>query len=59
LELFGEVEKKEDECDSEGISFVDDVAWVVEEGGCGGMHMTIGEMRRKSTEVGDGKCLSV
>ena len=29
-ELFGEVEKKEEESGSEGISFVDDVAWVVE-----------------------------
>jgi len=28
--LFSQVEKKEDECGSEGISFVDDVAWVVE-----------------------------
>jgi len=28
--LFGQVEKKEEECGSEGISFVDDVAWVVE-----------------------------
>jgi hypothetical protein len=28
--LFGRVEKKEEECGSEGISFVDDVAWVVE-----------------------------
>jgi hypothetical protein len=28
--LFGKVEKEEDECESEGISFVDDVAWVVE-----------------------------
>jgi hypothetical protein len=28
--LFGEVEKEEEECGSEGISFVDDVAWVVE-----------------------------
>jgi len=29
--LFGQVEHKEEECGSEGISFVDDVAWVVEE----------------------------
>ena len=28
--LFGRVEEKEKECGSEGISFVDDVAWVVE-----------------------------
>jgi len=28
--LFGQVEKKEEECGSEGISFVNDVAWVVE-----------------------------
>jgi len=28
--LFGKVEKKEEDCGSEGISFVDDVAWVVE-----------------------------
>jgi len=28
--LFGEVEEKEGDCESEGISFVDDVAWVVE-----------------------------
>jgi len=28
--LFGQVEDKEKECGSEGISFVDDVAWVVE-----------------------------
>jgi len=28
--LFGRVEEKENECGSEGISFVDDVAWVVE-----------------------------
>jgi len=28
--LFGEVENQEMECGSEGISFVDDVAWVVE-----------------------------
>jgi hypothetical protein len=28
--LFGRVEDKERECGSEGISFVDDVAWVVE-----------------------------
>jgi len=28
--LFGRVEEKEKECKSEGISFVDDVAWVVE-----------------------------
>jgi len=28
--LFGRVEEKEKECRSEGISFVDDVAWVVE-----------------------------
>jgi len=28
--LFGQVEEKEEECGSEGISFVDDVAWVVE-----------------------------
>jgi len=28
--LFGQVEKKEEDCGSEGISFVDDVAWVVE-----------------------------
>jgi len=28
--LFGRVEEKEEECGSEGISFVDDVAWVVE-----------------------------
>ena len=28
--LFGQVEDKEEECGSEGISFVDDVAWVVE-----------------------------
>jgi len=28
--LFGEVEKEEEECGSGGISFVDDVAWVVE-----------------------------
>jgi len=30
LGLFGQVEKKEEECGSEGISFVNDVAWVVE-----------------------------
>ena len=30
LELFGRVEEMEEECASEGISFVDDVAWVVE-----------------------------
>jgi len=30
LGLFGQVEEKEKECGSEGISFVDDVAWVVE-----------------------------
>jgi hypothetical protein len=29
-ELFGRVEEQEKECGSEGISFVDDVAWVVE-----------------------------
>jgi len=29
--LFDQVEKKEDECGSERISFVDDVAWVVED----------------------------
>jgi hypothetical protein len=34
-ELFGQVEKEEEECDSEGISFVDDVAWVVEGGDVG------------------------
>ena len=28
--LFGRVEEKENECGSEGISFVDDVSWVVE-----------------------------
>jgi hypothetical protein len=28
--LFGRVEDEEEECGSEGISFVDDVAWVVE-----------------------------
>jgi len=28
--LFGRVEEKDEECGSEGISFVDDVAWVVE-----------------------------
>ena len=28
--LFIRVEEKEEECESEGISFVDDVAWVVE-----------------------------
>jgi len=28
--LFGQVEDKEKECGSEGISFVDDVAWVVD-----------------------------
>jgi len=28
--LFGQVEEKEKECGSEGISFVDDVAWVEE-----------------------------
>ena len=28
--LFGKVEEKEEEYGSEGISFVDDVAWVVE-----------------------------
>jgi len=28
--LFGQVEDKEKECGSQGISFVDDVAWVVE-----------------------------
>jgi len=28
--LFGQVEEKEKECESEGIFFVDDVAWVVE-----------------------------
>jgi len=28
--LFGQVEEKETVCGSEGISFVDDVAWVVE-----------------------------
>jgi len=28
--LFNRVEEKEEECGSEGISFVDDVAWVVE-----------------------------
>jgi len=28
--LFGQVENKEEECGREGISFVDDVAWVVE-----------------------------
>ena len=28
--LFGQVQDKENECGSEGISFVDDVAWVVE-----------------------------
>jgi len=28
--LFGQVEKKQEECGSEGISFVDDVAWVAE-----------------------------
>jgi len=28
--LFGQVEEKEKECGSEGISFIDDVAWVVE-----------------------------
>jgi hypothetical protein len=33
--LFGEVEKEEEECESEGISFVDDVAWVVEGGDVG------------------------
>jgi hypothetical protein len=35
--LFGKDEKEEEECESEGISFVDDVAWVVEgedEGEC-------------------------
>jgi len=30
LGLFSRVEEKEEECGSEGISFVDDVAWVVE-----------------------------
>jgi len=30
LGLFGQVEKKEEECGSEGISFVDDVAWGAE-----------------------------
>jgi len=30
LGLFGQVDKKEEDCGSEGISFVDDVAWVVE-----------------------------
>jgi len=30
LGLFGQVEDKEKDCGSEGISFVDDVAWVVE-----------------------------
>jgi len=33
--LFCEVENKEEECESEGISFVDDVAWVVEGEGVG------------------------
>jgi len=28
--LFGQVQKEEEECGSEGLSFVDDVAWVVE-----------------------------
>jgi len=28
--LFGEVQKEKEECKSEGISFVDDVAWDVE-----------------------------
>jgi len=28
--LFGRVEEQDKECGSEGISFVDDVAWVVE-----------------------------
>jgi len=28
--LFGKVAKEEEECEREGISFVDDVAWVVE-----------------------------
>jgi len=28
--LFGKVEEEEKESESEGISFVDDVAWVVE-----------------------------
>jgi retron-type reverse transcriptase len=33
--LFGKVEKKEKENQHEGISFVDDVAWVVEGDGVG------------------------
>jgi len=33
--LFSRVEEKEKECGSEGISFVDDVAWVVEGGDVG------------------------
>jgi len=30
LGLFGQVEDNEEQCGSEGISFVDEVAWVVE-----------------------------
>jgi len=30
LGLFGKVERQEEQCNSEGISFVDDVAWVVD-----------------------------
>jgi hypothetical protein len=34
-ELFGEVDEEEEVGGSEGISFVDDVAWVVEGGDVG------------------------
>jgi len=33
--LFGEVKEMENECESKGISFVNDVAWVVEWEGVG------------------------
>jgi len=33
--LFGRVEDKKEECGSDSISFVDDVAWVVESEGVG------------------------
>jgi len=43
-ELLSQVEKQEESCESEGISFVDDVAWVLDGGGCGGMYTEIGKM---------------
>jgi hypothetical protein len=57
--LFGKVEKEEGESGSEGISFVDDVAWVVEGEDVGECTQRLERCTAETEIWGEGKRLSV